>query len=170
MQLRVVEAQRLVTIAPQQLLAQGAISTELKKHTLAINQLKQQVPPRSAVGDIVARIENEASKNNVKAIVSDVKVEITYGKDNKPIAQTGPYQDVRLTVQSYGDPAALLSLLHVIEHLPYVLKVPDWSIATDYTVLPAALTVPVPLPGVPIENKPAALLEASVVLTISKDQ
>lgn len=169
MQQHVVAAQHQIATAPQQQLAQEAISTELKKYAAAVTQLQQLIPPRSTVGNVIARIEGEASKKKLKAIVSDVKEEIKYGKNNKPIVQAGPYQEVRITVQSYGDPATLLELLYAIEHLPYVLKIPDWNITTDYAAIPAALTVAVPTPGAS-EERARGLLEASIIITINKDE
>lgn len=164
------EAERMIDIAPQILLQQEGILTELKKQEARLNRLAALLPARGDISDVVARIESEAGQHNVRVVVPDVKEEVRRGKDNKPIPQTGEYIDVRLTVQGYGDPMRLLAFLYAIEHFPYVLKIPDWEITTEYLVLPADLTVSAPA-GAEEETaaRPAGLLEAGVVLTIARE-
>ncbi len=168
LQQRITTAQAAMAMLPQQQIAVQNAKMDLKKYEPALQRLMILLPRREAVGDIVARIENEANKQGLKAIVADVKEEVRLGKDNKPIAQSGPYQEVRFTVQSYGDPIELLQYLHSLEHLPYVLKVPEWHITTQYLVLPSALTISVPAEQA-VAPRPAGLLEAAMVLTIIKE-
>lgn len=165
---RVNEARHNLENIPQELLRQEGLASDLKKQDVRLQELEKLLPSREAIGDVVAVIENVAQKNGVKVIVPDVKEEIRYGRDNKPIAQTGRYQDVRLVIQGYGDPHRLLAFLYEVEHLPYVLKVPAWEVTTDYRVVPAALTVSAP-PDTLLPEQPAGLLEANVILTITRN-
>lgn len=165
---QVSEAQRTVENIPQQLLEQDDIASELKKQATRLQQLEKFLPRREAIGEVVAAIESLARQNGVSVIVPDVKEEIRYGRDNKPIPVTGRYLDVRLIVQGYGDPTKLMTFLYGMEHLPYLLRIPDWKISTDFLVVPAALSVSPP-EGTASPERPAGLLEAGVVLTITRD-
>lgn len=164
----ITQSQQMVENMPQQQLAQDDLASELKKQDARLRQLEKLLPPREAVGDVVAAIEGLEKKHGVRIIVPDVKEEIRYGRDNKPIPQTGPYLDIRLVVQGYGDPERLLAFIYDVEHLPYLLKIPTWEVTTHFLVVPAALTVSAPI-ETPAAQRPAGLLEAGVILTITRE-
>lgn len=162
------EAQRTVDNIPQQLLRQEEMASELRRQDTRLRQLERYLPRRAAIGDVVAAIESLARKNEVAVIVPDIKEDVRYGRDNKPVPQTGRYIDIRLQVQAYGDPAKLLTFLHSVEHLSYVLKITDWKVATNYSAVPSALNVSPPT-TTPVPDRPAALLDAEVILTITRE-
>lgn len=153
---------------PYAVLQRSAQQGELKKLESRLGQLERLVPPREKVGDMVTLLERVAREKNIRIIIPDIKEEVVIGKDNKPVRSDGRYLDIRLTVKGSGNPADLLSFLYHVEHMPYVLHVPVWRVTTDYSALPAALIVrpPAESPAVPAPRE--GLLEASVVLTITR--
>lgn len=164
----VIAAQQKIENIPQQQLQQEEVASELKRQDARLRQLGNYLPRREAIGDVVAAIEGVAQKNGIAVIVPEVTDDVRIGADRKPITQTGRYRDVRLTVQGYGDPIKLIAFLHGVEHLPYIIKVPDFEVTTDYAALPTALSVSPPTETSP-PQVPAALLNAGVILTITLD-
>lgn len=164
-----IAAQHTIENIPQQRLQQEEVAAQLQQQDTRLRPIENYLPRREAIGDVVAAIESVARKNNVTVIVPEITDDVRLDSNRKPIPQAGRYRDVQLVVQAYGDPVQLLTFLHGVEHLPYVVKVPDFELTTDYAALPTALSVSLPT-TTPAPDSPAGFLEAGVVLTITRDQ
>lgn len=162
-------SQQHIAQEPHVALQHSAQQVELKKFEARLGQLEHMVVPREKVGDVVTRLEGVAREENIRIIVPDIKEVVVIGKDNKPVPSTGRYVDIRLTVKGSGNPADLVSFLYQVEHLPYLLRVPTWRVTTDYSALPAALGVRPPTPEAAAPAPRDGLLEASIILTITRE-
>lgn len=166
----VVSAQARLERFPELVNQATTSAAELKRHEHDISRLRALIVPREAIDTFLNRLETEAALHRVQVLIPDIQEETKLDKNKKPIPQTGPYLEVRVTVKAAGDPTNLLAYLHTIEHLPYTLRLASWDVrAGDVFLPPGLVTSPPPdAPSPPSPPLSPALLEVQLLLTVQQ--
>lgn len=111
-----------------------ALRTKLKARQSDLDHLRQLTPASSHIDDIVTAIEQEAQKRRVVAEVIDIVPLETRPRRGTPQPSPSPLRDslvdIRLSIAASGQPTDLLSLLHALEHLPYLTRLVTWQVST----------------------------------------
>lgn len=157
-------------IAAQQALvqdvqAQTSHITVLKKTfdtaTSDMTKVNATIPRRDGLVDVVSLISAEAVNAGIAAQVPVVQA----AKVNPGATPGDAFSDIRIHIIASGQPAALASFLHRVEHLPYILRIASWKIDTTQTTIITPFTSEVP-DGAQAAPTTGSSLEADISLII----
>ena len=98
------------------------------------------IPTRDGLVEVVSFISAEAVASGITA-----QVPIVEAAEVDPSATPDAvFADVRIHIVASGQPAALASFLHRVEHLPYIVRVVSWNIDAIKTasIVPFGSEVP----------------------------
>lgn len=124
----------------QDVQAQTSHTAVLKKKldaaTADMSKVNATIPRKDGLVEVVSLISAEAVASGIAAQVPVVEA----AQVNPETTPDEGYSDVRIHIVASGQPAALASFLHRVEHLPYVLHVASWKIDTIQTASIAPFT------------------------------
>ena len=158
--------------APEQVLRELAQLNELRNSQERIQRLDDLIVTRAEVGVVVSTLEGLATD----AVVALQIPTITEVVDEATAAQqesvSGSFVEAEIKLIAVGAPEKLVQFLHAVEHAPWLLAVPSWTIKSSNTAVPGIVPVaPAGLPSgqaiIPVPDS-TGLLEASVLLVLKE--
>jgi len=139
---QVAEQRLALEQSPQEESYQASLRSELGRRSFDIERIRKYVLRRDKIVDVVAAIEEEGKRYGVVVEVPDIAEELELGEGGVLVEPTGPLQDVRMRVEAWGEPSTVISWLHGVEHLPYLLYIRSWDLKTGKAVPARGVTAP----------------------------
>ncbi|MCH8748296.1 flagellar biosynthetic protein FliO, partial [Patescibacteria group bacterium] len=145
---------------------------ELRNSQERIQRLDDLIVTRAEVGVVVSTLEGLAT-DAVVALQIPTITEVVDETTVPPQERVpGSFVEAEIKLIAVGAPEKLVQFLHAVEHAPWLLAVPSWTIKSSNTAVPGIVPVaPAGLPsGQAIIPVPAStgLLEASVLLVLKE--
>ncbi len=117
---------------PQRLIHASLLQVELDEYASDVEKIQGYVVGSEELIDVVADIESEGERHGVSIHVSDLQKELVIDEKSGRLTEPpGPFIDVRVTIEISGDPENIVTLLHGIENLPYLLQIVSFSVNVD---------------------------------------
>lgn len=110
---------------------QVSLKEHLNTHQEKVDKIEQIIPPKNKIGSIINSFKEEATKRNIDVKVPTVEEKMIKKNGSKPKKQEGPIRTISLKVNSSGEPISLVNYMHSMEHMPWLLRVTDFSLNTD---------------------------------------
>lgn len=123
------QAQVELQNVPQQILHRTDLAQSLEARQHDINRLHTLIPSRQEVAGMLTALEAEAGKQNIVVEVTDIS-EVVVEKDTQP---SEDFVVAQIKILADGRAIDLLSFLHQVEHLPYLITLSDWQVAAAGT-------------------------------------
>lgn len=168
----ILEAQQRLKNEPARISQTATVKKDLASFRDDIARLEGLVLSREMIGTLVGTLEAEAARTRVLVRVPEISEEVTLNEKRQPILATGPLRDARLTLEASGKPENLLVFLHAVEHVPYLVRVTEWSIQAQAATAAPTVNVLIPpdpdgttVPSTPVDGE----LTATVLVAIKND-
>jgi hypothetical protein len=150
---------------------EAELEREFKGQQPALARVRTVAIQEKNIGYFVSVLETLAAESQVVVEVPEVKEIIPLDESGQPLPIVGPVRDIELKIQAKGTPPDLLRYLYAVEHVPYLVAIPDWSVSAADQTRAQAQRAPVasPSPAAP-PPVPPATLAARLVLTVARDE
>ncbi len=124
-ELRISIAERIAYIehAPAQQQRFMQSQEQLRAAQDKLKQISTIVVSQDDLSEVVKNISLAANSSGVTVQIPDVASDAQ---------SSGAFEDVRIRMNAVGSPAALVSFLYRLEHLPYVIRLSSWNLDTTY--------------------------------------
>lgn len=134
---------------------QASLQEQLVEHKVEINRIEQMMPVQDEIGSIIGSFEVEAKKSGVIVTVPKVEEMIVVDKNGEKVVQVGSTRIVRMQIHAQGEPVALITFMHAIEHMPLLLGTVSFVLISDADSVRGGLGISVPgsrPPGAEVEK------------------
>lgn len=154
--------------APNVTTQQATLEASLLEHGHDIGRIQAYILPKDAVVNFITVLEQTATARGVQVRIPGLEVEEKKDDSGQVVPSSGPYEDVRVTIQATGTPEVLLQFVHDLEHLPYLLAVDEWQVtaASPVTLSPIGARAPAAPGQEEAEAQPSGQLDASLLLKV----
>ena len=109
----------------------GTLRAEIARRQHDIERIKVVIPDQNNIGNVVSVLEAEADNNKVSVTVPNIIKVMEVDEANQELPQTGPLQDIKLTVKVVGSPNNVLQFFHAVENAPYLVGVKSFKIGSE---------------------------------------
>ena len=137
---------------------------DFDKRAFDITRIQDLLIGRNDIPSVVASIEQEGASQGVSVTVPEITEIQQVDAKGKVLPPSGPTQDIGIKVSAQGDPDAIITFVHLIEHLPHLLYVE--SLTMQYKP-PDPEANPAPEGIIP---RPVAAAQINLVLTVERNQ
>lgn len=128
-----------------------------------IRRIKTLLVNRNDIARVVADIEREGRSQELIVTVPEIIEIQQIDANGKVVSASGSTESIGIKVSVQGDPDDIVTFIHSVEHLPYILYVD--SLGMQHS-LPEPVTAIVPENFVP---KPLAQANINIVLVAARD-
>lgn len=156
--------QALLLDVPARMSHTAFLKKELDAALIKMQKIHTAIPTRDGLVEVVSAISSAALASGISAQVPVVQAQSADAGE----ATDAPFSDVRIHVVASGDPAALASFLHRVEHLPYILRVVSWKIDTAAQTTVSSFTSTVPVDAPKVVSLPGSSFEADIAIVTKK--
>ncbi len=156
--------QEVLRDVPAQSSRTSALKKELDGALASLQLIHASIPPTDGLVGVVSAI-------SAAAVSSGISAQVPVVQSNTPTDNPNPdglFTDVRIHVVASGNPAALASFLHRVEHLPYLLRVVSFKIDTIQQTAITSFTSDAPASSVIPTPPLGSSLEADIAIVTRK--
>lgn len=123
------QVQKSLNDLPERISGQAALKSELERHKHDIERLHRYTPAQQeGISEFVSELEKEAVREKIRFSINDIMKDQKTDESGNPIENTGPLNEVYIKGTANGRPEDLVSFLYTLEHMPYLVRVPEWTL------------------------------------------
>lgn len=132
----------------------AALENELSRRTHDIGRIAQMVPAPTDLNGVLSVLESEAQREGVTVAATARESADEVGAEAG--AGATEFRLIPIAITATGGPAALVSYLHAVEHMPYLAGIESFSLQTGRANSAVPIGQQIPLLSPPGAGQPTA--------------